>query len=72
MVKAVYCRICREKFGTGLTVTATRSHRSREWALIVCRDCWRVFEAMLDEGTLGYYQADLETPAALGRLPWFL
>ena len=45
------CRVCRERPAVVRPhVLVTARDRAHEWALEVCRDCWRVFEAMLDEG----------------------
>lgn len=66
------CRVCEARPRHVITVTVERGPYRRMWSVGVCRDCWRAFEAMLDEGALGM-QASLADQERLerGRL-WFL
>jgi len=50
---------------------ATRPRAAREWRIEVCRDCWRVFETMLDQGA-AVVQQDLAVIGAGRQSLWFL
>jgi hypothetical protein len=47
------CRVCGKAPGVAFEVSARRRGIARVWSVEVCRDCWRVFEAMLEEGCRG-------------------
>jgi hypothetical protein len=65
------CRVCRERpVGVRPQVLVTARNLAHEWVLEVCRDCWRVFEAMLDEGAAGQ-QIGLNDGKRAGSM-WFL
>lgn len=51
---------------------ASRKGVAREWRLIVCPDCWRAFEAMLDQGALAVQQGLVLGPENVSRIHWFL
>jgi len=65
------CRICGAGDRTPLKLLAQRPGRAREWRIEVCRDCWRVFEAMLDQGAAAVQQ-DLAVTASSRHALWFL
>jgi len=49
------CRSCQGNHGVQVHVEATNPRgATRVWTVIVCRDCWRAWEAMLDVASLGY------------------
>jgi hypothetical protein len=64
---AQYCRICGKRPGIRMELQAVRRGAARVWNVSVCRDCWRVFEAMLEEGCLGI-QPEL---TATGTSAWW-
>lgn len=65
------CKAC-EKQGKAfdVQVDAQVGRRARAWRVRVCRDCWRVFETMLDQGSVArqYELTDQDTR----RWTWFL
>jgi hypothetical protein len=65
------CRICGLGIRAEVTVTAHRRRNAREWRVEVCRDCWRVFEAMLDQGSYATQTSLTGALAGHGEV-WFL
>lgn len=64
------CRVCTESAGQTMQVSVSRAGAAHTWQLFVCRDCWRAFEAMLDQGAPAQ-QYDLTNQS--GQRPvWFL
>jgi hypothetical protein len=44
------CRVCHKRAALPpFSVIASYRRNAREWRITVCQDCWRAFEAMLDE-----------------------
>lgn len=44
------CLVCEGRAGREVNVTVSVNGQAHQWRLLVCRDCWRAFEAMLDHG----------------------
>jgi len=65
------CRICGVGARTPIRLLATRPRAAREWRIEVCRDCWRVFETLLDQGA-AVVQQDLAVIGAGRQSLWFL
>lgn len=66
----VRCRACEEHRGVELTVQVSRPRTgAMQWRVVVCRDCWRAWEAMLDAAAVGV-QPGLSVPQA-GMRWWF-
>lgn len=64
------CRICgRSSELKNLEVHVSRQGFTRLWCITACRDCWRVFETMLDSAA-GGYQAALVAAGQPGVV-WF-
>lgn len=49
-------------------MAATSRRKVRVWRIAVCRDCWRVFETMLDEAAMNVQQGLGDRPE---RSPWW-
>ena len=60
------CRACGGHGAQQIIVMASKRGLTREWHAVVCRACWRAWEAMLDAGS-PYTQPALGNEA----LPWF-
>jgi hypothetical protein len=66
------CRVCDDRPGVVITLAANRRGRAREWRLRVCRDCWRVWEALLEEGSEGTQYGLSDAGYDRLRTLWFL
>lgn len=45
------CKVCNMPGARRMVVTVSHRGICRRWHLLVCRDCWRAWEATLDTGT---------------------
>ena len=70
-MRKVRCRSCDSQLGVDLQIVAFRKGQgARQWYVQVCADCWRAWEALLDQAAIGVQQG-LET-TQIGFRGWFL
>lgn len=63
------CRSCHQRRGLRMEVECTYGSQKQLWVVEICRDCWRAWEALLDQAMVGK-QPDFEQTER-GRLRWF-
>jgi hypothetical protein len=39
-----------------MVIVVSHRHISRQWIVVVCRDCWRAWEALLESASEGIQQ----------------
>lgn len=66
-----FCLVCDKGSAVFLDLVVTRKTKgSRLWRIRVCQDCWRAFEALLDQAAVGVQPGLSEVPDAYRQ--WFL
>lgn len=63
------CRSCDRDGASVLAVTVVHRRMSRLWRVVVCRDCWRAFEALLDGACYAVQDSLGVVPTAGANLP---
>lgn len=54
------CRICGEPRAESVRMSATHRPFTREWTLLICRNCWRTWEGLMEVGAI-YIQQPMST-----------
>lgn len=50
------CKSCGGLGARRMVIVVSHRHISRQWIVVVCRDCWRAWEALLESASEGIQQ----------------